>query len=175
MLRQRWMKCLFKKIRFGLCEANRTIVIVFTIVTLLSGIVSAVLCRSNAMFYWCIRPSFCLPMILLVCLITISYLCIGAASGIVFSNREYCKEVSKYKATLVFVIMMIFSFIWAPIFFLTCNIFVAFVDIIIVLFFSVILFFLHKHINFTAALLCGIYILILLYLCYLNFEFLILN
>ena len=150
MLRQRWMKCLFKKIRFGLCEANRTIVIVFTIVTLLSGIVSAVLCRSNAMFYWCIRPSFCLPMILLVCLITISYLCIGAASGIVFSNR-------------------------APIFFLTCNIFVAFVDIIIVLFFSVILFFLHKHINFTAALLCGIYILILLYLSYLNFEFLILN
>ena len=164
-----------KRFRFGLYEANRITVIVFTVISIILGIISAVLSRSNFMFYICQRPSFCLPMIPLVMLITISYVCIGASAGIVFSNHDCARETIKYKATLVFVVMMIFNFIWAPIFFLTCNIFVALIDIFITLFFSILLFVYQRAINFSAAFLCGVYLLILLYLTYLNFGFWILN
>ena len=68
---------------------------------------------------------------------TFWYALLGFIFGFVLGSRQTGKEVHKYKGSLWFVIMLVFNFIWYPLFFKAGTVFLALVDSALILFFCV--------------------------------------
>ena len=161
--------------RTELCSINMRCVLIGALLILFCGILSAFAGGSTEAYRELELPALAPPAFIFPIVWTVMYILIGGAAGAVACSCERVHEAYKYKGLLFFVIMMIFNFIWSPLFFGAEAYFAAFVTIImmIVLTFFIICFFWRIYKLSAAAMV--IYMLWLLFAAYLNLAIIILN
>ena len=164
----RGLRCEFSRFNFKCVVAGALII-------LLCGFLSAFVTGTTLSYRELVKPPLALPAIVFPIVWTILYLLIGGAAGAVACSCDKALDGDKYKGLLFFVIMMVFNFIWSPLFFGARAYFAALVAIImmIVLTFFVIRFF--SRIYKTAAAAMIIYLVWLFFAAYLNLAIIILN
>lgn len=158
-----------------LCRINFKCVIIGAVIILLCGILSALAGGSTESYRELVRPRLAPPAILFPIVWTVLYVIIGGAAGAVACSCDKSSEADKYKGLLFFVIMMVFNFVWSPLFFGAGAYFAAFVAIImmIVLTFFIIIFF--RRVCRISAWAMIPYLLWLFFAAYLNLAIIILN
>ena len=163
------------KIRAELCRINLKCVIVGAIIILLCGFLSSLAGGSTEAYRELERPAGAPPSFVFPIVWTILYILIGGAAGAVACNQDRALESEKYKGLLFFILMMIFNFVWSPLFFAAEAYFAAFCAIIMMIilsFFAMLCFF---RIYIVSALAMAVYMLWLFYAAYLNLAIIILN
>ncbi len=63
------------------------------------------------------------------------YIALGFCFGFVLGSRRIGSDIPKYKGSMWFVIMLIFNAVWYPLFFKSGTVFLALVDILIIILF----------------------------------------
>ncbi len=166
---------LLSGIREEFCRMDIRYVIAGAVIVLVCGFLSALAGGSTSIYRELELPNFAPPAIVFPIVWTVLYILIGGAAGAVAGVKERSLENDKYKGLLFFIIMIIFNFVWSPLFFGAEAFFAAFVTIImmIILTFFVILFF--SRIFKTAAAVMILYLAWLLFAAYLNLAIIILN
>ncbi len=172
---KRAKKRLRSLVRTELCAINPRCVIIGALIILFCGILSAFAGGSTEAYRELERPAFAPPAFVFPIVWTVLYVLIGGAAGAVACSCERAYEADKYRGLLFFVIMMIFNFIWSPLFFGAGAYFAAFVTILmmIVLTFFIICYF--GRIYKSAAAVMTLYLLWLFFAAYLNLSIIILN
>ncbi len=160
------------------CEFSRfnwKCVIIGAVIILLCGFLSAFVTGSMLSYRELVKPPLAPPAILFPIVWSILYVLIGGSAGAVACTCDRATEADKYKGLLFFVIMMVFNFIWSPLFFGAMAYFAALCAIIvmIVLTFFIIIFF--GRIYKSAAIAMSVYLLWLFFAAYLNLAIIILN
>lgn len=176
------MSC-FKSVKQNICRSfrcefsrmNLKCIIIGAVIILLCGFLSAFVTGPMISYRELVKPSLAPPAILFPIVWTVLYALIGGAAGAVACVCDRALEPDKYKGLLFFVIMMVFNFIWSPLFFCAEAYFAAFCAIImmIILTFFIICFF--GRIYKTAALAMTVYLIWLFFAAYLNLAIIILN
>jgi benzodiazapine receptor len=172
---KRRRRLLLGRMRSELCRINLKCIIIGAIISLICGFVSwlAGAPLDSDTILECPRGS--LPIILIPFFWMIMYAIIGGAAGAVVCARERALEADKYKGMLFFVIMMVFSFVWPPLFFGAQAYFAAFMAILMtmILNFFTIIFFLRIYIITGISMI--FYMAWLFYMAYFNLAIIILN
>lgn len=168
-------KRLLGQIRAELACMDLRCVIAGAAIILFVGFLSALAGGPTTAYRELCLPKFAPPAFLFPIVWTILYILIGGAAGAVACNHERALESEKYKGLLFFIIMMIFNFIWSPLFFGAGAYFAAFLAIImmIVLTFFIICFF--GRIYRLAGAVMILYLLWLVFAAYLNLAVILLN
>ena len=162
-------------LRSELCRIDVRCVIAGAVIVLLCGFLSALAGGSAADYSELELPHGAPPGFVFGIVWTFLYIIIGGAAGAVACCRERSCEQDKYKGLLFFIIMMVFNFIWYPLFFGAEAFFAAFIAIIVMIitsFFAMCSFF-RVYIVCGAAM--AVYIAWLFFAAYLNLAVLILN
>lgn len=162
-------------IRSELARIDFRCVIAGAVIILLCGFLSALAGGSAAYYRELERPRWAPPAFLFPIVWTVLYILIGGAAGAITCVRDRSLESEKLKGLLFFVIMMVFNFIWSPLFFAARAFFAAFVAIVmmIILTFFIICFF-GRIYKVTAAVMV-LYLAWLFFAAYLNLAIIILN
>ncbi len=163
------------EVRSELSRINFRCVIIGAVIILICGAISALIAGPTTLYRELERPPFSPPAFIFPIVWTILYALIGGAAGAVACVCDRACEADKYKGLLFFVIMMVFNFIWSPLFFGAGAYFAAFCAIIMMIiltFFTVIFF---SRIYKVAAAVMVIYLAWLFYAAYLNLGIIILN
>ena len=162
-------------VRSELSRMNFRCVIAGAVIILLCGFLSALAGGSTECYRELVKPRWAPPGFLFPIIWTVLYILIGGAAGAVCCVCDRALEADKLKGLLFFVIMMIFNFIWSPLFFGAGAFFAAFIAIImmIILTFFIICFFMRIY--KTAAAVMVLYLAWLFFAAYLNFAIIILN
>lgn len=166
---------LLSNISSELCRMDKRFVIAGAVIVLVCGFLSALAGGSTSAYRELELPSFAPPAIVFPIVWTILYILIGGAAGAIAGVCERSLASDKYKGLLFFVIMIVFNFVWSPLFFGAGAYFAAFVAIImmIILTFFIILFF-SRIFKLTAAIMV-LYLIWLFFAAYLNLAVVILN
>lgn len=166
---------LLSGIKSELCRMDKRFVIAGAVIVLVCGFLSAIAGGSTAVYRELELPDFAPPAIVFPIVWTVLYALIGGAAGAVAGVFERSLESDKYKGLLFFVIMIVFNFVWSPLFFGAGAYFAAFIAIImmIILTFFIILFF--WRIFKLSAFAMILYLLWLFFAAYLNLAVVILN
>ena len=166
---------LLSAVRSELCRMDIRFVIAGAVIILICGFLSAIASGGTRLYGEIELPSAAPPAIVFPIVWSVLYVLIGGAAGAIAGVRERCLEADKYKGLLFFVIMMVFNFVWSPLFFGARAFVAAFAAIVmmIVLTFFIIVFF--SRIFKTAAFVMGRYLLWLFFAAYLNLAVIILN
>lgn len=170
------LRCSLKnKILCELSCVNFKVVIIFSVVCLILGILSAFVAGGFDLYGSLCLPASAPPSFVFPIIWSVLYLLIGAATGIVVLTCDKCYGVSKARGLLYFTVMFLLNLLWSPIFFGCQLFFVAFVVLcaMIVLTFFVILC--YSNISFVCGLIMFIYQLWLLFAAYLNLAIIFLN
>lgn len=162
-------------VKAELCRINFKCVIAGAIIILLCGALSAIAGGSAMAFCELERPKGTPPAFIFSIVWTILYILIGGAAGAVACCHDRSVENDKYKGLLFFVIMMIFNFVWFPLFFGAGALFAAFLDIIIMIILTVFTFIFFRRVFKIAGWVMIIYLLWLFYAAFLNLAIIILN
>ncbi len=162
-------------IKAELARMDLRCIIAGAVIILLCGLLSALAAGSTSLYGELERPRWAPPAFLFPIVWTVIYLLIGGAVGAIACVCDRSLESEKLKGLLFFVIMMVFNFIWSPLFFAARAFFAAFVAIImmIILTFFIICFF--GRIYKTAAAAMILYLAWLFFAAYLNLAIIILN
>ncbi len=162
-------------VRSELCRMDFRCIIAGAVIILLCGFLSALAGGSTDSYRELIKPKCAPPAFLFPIVWTVLYILIGGAAGAVACVCDRSLESDKLKGLLFFVIMMVFNFIWSPLFFGAGAFFAAFVAIImmIILTFFIICFF--GRIYKSAAAVMVLYLIWLFYAAYLNLAIIILS
>lgn len=162
-------------VRSELSRIDFRCVIAGAVIILLCGALSALVAGSTELYRELERPKFSPPAFLFPIIWTVIYILIGGAAGAVTCVCERACDANKYKGLLFFIIMMVFNFIWSPLFFGAGAFFAAFCAIImmIILTFFTICFFARIYKVAAAAMI--IYLAWLFFAAYLNLGIIILN
>ena len=162
-------------IRAEFSSINLRCVIIGALIVLFCGILSAFTGGSTASYRELELPGFAPPAFIFPIVWTVLYILIGGAAGAIACSCERAREADKYRGLLFFVIMMVFNFIWSPLFFGSGAYFAAFVAILmmIVLTFFIIGYF--ARIYKVAAAVMVLYLLWIIFAAYLNLAVIILN
>lgn len=166
---------LIGKIRAELCRIDFKCVIIGAVVILLCGFLSSLAGGSTEAYRELERPRGAPPSFVFPIVWTIMYILIGGAAGAVACNKDRSLESEKYKGLLFFILMMIFNFVWSPLFFGAEAYFAAFCAIIMMIiltFFTICCF---CRIYMICGIVMSVYMLWLLYAAYLNLGIIILN
>lgn len=156
-------------------EINLKCVIAGALIILLCGILSAFAGGSTEGYRELNKPFLAPPAFVFPIVWTVIYILIGGAAGAVACSCSRATEGDKYRGLLFFIIMMVFNFIWSPLFFGAGAYFAAFAAIImmIILTFFTAVFFSRIYKISAAAMV--IYLVWLFFAAYLNFAVIILN
>lgn len=162
-------------LRCELSRINIRCVITGAIIILFCGFLSAFATGSMMSYRDLVKPALAPPAIVFPIVWTILYALIGGAAGAIACVCDKALEADKYKGLLFFVIMMVFNFIWSPLFFGAGAYFAAFCAIImmIILTFFIICFFSRIYKVCAAAM--AVYLVWLFFAAYLNLAIIILN
>jgi len=158
-----------------LCRINKKCAILGAVIILLCGILSAVSVGSFSLFSEIVRPRFTPPAFLFPIVWTFLYLLIGAAAGAVICQKERALDICRYRGLLLFVIMMVFNFIWAPLFFGARAFFAALCAIIMMILLTVFTIGYFYRIYKISAAAMALYLVWLIFAAYLNLAVIILN
>ena len=158
-----------------LCCINKRCAIIGAVIILLCGILSAISTGSFSLFSEIKRPGLTPPAILFPIVWTVLYLLIGAAAGAVVCQKDRVLEVCRYRGLLLFVIMMVFNFIWSPLFFGARAFFAALCAIVMMIILTVFIIGYFGRIYKISAAALALYLLWLLFAAYLNLAVIILN
>lgn len=166
---------LLSALRSELCRMDLRFVVAGAVIILVCGLLSAIASGGMGLYRELELPSAAPPAIVFPIVWTFLYIIIGGSAGAIAGVRERCLESDKYKGLLFFVIMMVFNFVWSPLFFGAGAFVAAFAAIVmmIVLTFFIIVFF--SRIFKITAFAMGIYLVWLFYAAYLNLAVIILN
>ncbi len=154
---------------------NFKCVIIGAVIILIGGFLSAFAAGSTESYRELNRPSFAPPAVIFPIVWTVLYILIGGAAGAVACACSKAFESDKYKGLLFFIIMIVFNYVWSPLFFGAGAYFAAFVAVImmIILTFFTIIFF--GRIYKISAFIMAAYLLWLFFAAYLNLAIIILN
>lgn len=166
---------LLSAIRSELSRMDARFVVAGAVIVLISGVLSAIAAGGTSLYGEIELPSAAPPAIVFPIVWTVLYILIGGSAGAVAGVKDRCVEADKYKGLLFFVIMMVFNFVWSPLFFGARAFTAAFaaVFMMIILTFFIIVFF--SRIFRITAFIMGIYLAWLLFAAYLNLAVIILN
>lgn len=160
------------------CEFSRfnwKCVIIGAVIILLCGFLSAFVTGSMLSYRELVKPPLAPPAIVFPIVWTVLYALIGGSAGAVACTCDRANEADKYKGLLFFVIMMVFNFIWSPLFFGAEAYFAALCAIIVMIVLTVFIIIFFGRIYKTTAIAMSIYLLWLLFAAYLNLAIIILN
>ncbi|MCI8388473.1 MAG: tryptophan-rich sensory protein [Clostridiales bacterium] len=162
-------------VRSELCRIDMKCVIAGAVVILLCGIISAIAGGSAKAYCELKLPkgapfAFIFPIIW-----TVMYILIGGSAGAVACSRERALEADKFKGLLFFTIMMIFNFVWYPLFFGAGAYFAAFAAIIMMLILTFFIICFFSRIYLITAAIMSVYLIWIFYCAYLNLAVIILN
>lgn len=162
-------------VRAELARMNFRCVIAGAVIILLCGFLSSLAAGPTSLYGEIELPKWAPPAFLFPIVWTVLYLLIGGAAGAVACVCDRSLESDKLKGLLFFVIMMVFNFIWSPLFFGAQAFFAAFAAIVmmIILTFFIICFF--GRIYKVAAAVMVLYLAWLFFAAYLNLAVIILN
>ena len=166
---------LFNRIRSELCRIDMKCVLIGAGVTLFIGFLSAIAGGSAMIYRVLTRPIGAPPAFLFPIIWTVIYLLIGGAVAAVVCVRDRVLCGDKFKGLFFFVIMMVFNFIWYPLFFRAGAFFAAFIAILIMIAatFLTLCAFSRIYLVSTAAMI--IYLVWLIFAAYLNLGIIVLN
>ncbi len=143
--------------------------------TLLCGVISALLSGGFRMYEYLLQPKIAPPRIVFPIAWTVLYIIIGGAAGAVFGAKDRYKESAKYKGLLTFCLMMVCNVIWSPLFFRAGAFFLALLDILAMIALTVLTIGCFRQVWKVTVLPMVIYLAWLCFACYLNFAILLLN
>lgn len=167
------------KIRFEWRTSNKLYVIMSAVSCLLCGIISsaATYMMGGRKFYYSVihRPSYAPPSFVFPLVWTIIYLLIGVALGLVWGAKHSCRMEEKYKGILLFVLMMIFNFLWCPLFFAAQATFIALFAVAMMIALSLGARKYFARISMCASIIIIVYLIWLTYCFLINFSIMLLN
>lgn len=167
------------KIRFEWRTANKIYVALSAAICLLCGIISSAstYMMGGRKFYYSVihRPSYAPPSFVFPLVWTIIYLLIGVTLGLVGGAKHVCRREEKYKGILLFVLMMIFNFLWCPLFFAAQATFIALFDVGMMIALSLGTRKYFARISTSASIIMAGYIAWLIYCFIINFSIMLLN
>ena len=166
---------MLSEIQSELCRMDKRFVIAGAVIVLVCGFLSALAGGSTAVYRELELPGFAPSAIVFPIVWTVLYLLIGGAAGAIAGVKDRSLQSDKYKGLLFFVIMIIFNFVWSPLFFGAGAYFAAFVAVIMMIILTgfIILFF--SRIFKITAWVMTLYLVWLLFAAYLNLAVIILN
>ncbi len=162
-------------VKSELCQMDLRSVIIGAVLTLLIGFLSSLIGGSREAFEEAVKPKGVPPTFLFPIIWTVLYILIGSAAGAVWSVKDKALQEAKFRSLFSFILMMVFNFIWYPLFFGASAYLSAFLAILAMLILSFFTAFRFWNIFKVCGAAIGVYILWLLYAAYLNFGVLILN
>ncbi len=162
-------------IKSELCRIDLRCMLFGAAVMLLTGLLSAVSAGSFDLFDEICRPKLTPPAAVFPIVWIFLYFIIGAAAGAVACAKEKALDGCRLRGLLLFVIMTVFNFIWAPLFFGARAFFAAFIAIVMMIILTVAVTVCFSKIYRVAAAATVIYLLWLLFAAYLNLAVIILN
>lgn len=149
--------------------------IVFSALSILVGLVSALLTKGNMQIYEQINsPPLAPPAWLFPIAWSILYILMGIGAGMVFQRRDTSSEYANDALKLFFVQLAV-NFIWTIVFFNLRSFWLSLVLLIALLILVVLMTLRFDKVNRTSARLQIPYILWLLFAAYLNLAIAILN
>lgn len=166
------------RIRAELSRIDLRCVIIGAGITLLTGFVSALISRSpgfRLVFRMLEKPPASPPSFVFPIVWTILYLLIGGAAGAVVCSKERALCGEKWRGLLFYIIMLIFNFIWSPLFFGIGAFFAAFIAIIIMIITTLLTISAFSRIYFLSAAAMILYLIWLVFAAYLNLGIIVLN
>lgn len=162
-------------IKSELCRIDKRCAVAGAVIILLCGILSAVSTGSFRLYGDIVQPKLAPPAFLFPIVWTFLYILIGGAAGAVACVRERVLQPCKFKGLLLFVIMMVFNFIWSPLFFGARAFFAALCAIVMMLLLTVLIIGYFRRIYSICAAVMVLYLIWLLFAFYLNLAVVILN
>ncbi len=150
--------------------------LIFSVVNISLGIISAFLGGSPFIYRVLLLPRFAPPAFVFVLIWSIIYIALGFAAGLVYPGCR-CSKSGKHRIGLLFsyFALIFLLFLWYPLFFGAGLFFLALIDaalIILCTFFTVKCFY---KINFISALIMSAVLLWTIFCFVLNFCVIILN
>lgn len=125
----------------------------------------------NTWYDTLIKPSFVPPDYIFIIVWSILYILMAISFVIILAQKNKPKKF----AVTMFIIQFILNIIWSPLFFNLYRIDLAFVDIILLWFFILMMLFAFYKNSKIAAFLQIPYFIWVTFAIYLNFRFLLLN
>ena len=158
-----------------ICSINMRCVLIGALAVLFCGILSAFAGGSTSSYRELELPALAPPAFVFPIVWTVLYILIGGAAGAIACACGRAYESDKYRGMLFFVIMMVFNFIWSPLFFGAGAYFAAFVAILMMIILTFFIIYYFGRIYKSAAAVMVIYLLWLFFAAYLNLAVIILN
>ena len=158
-----------------LCSINLRCVLIGSLAILFCGILSAFAGGSTSGYRELELPALAPPAFIFPIVWTVIYILIGGAAGAVSCSCGRAYEADKYRGLLLFVIMIVFNFIWSPLFFGAGAYFAAFVAILMMIALTVFIILHFWRIYRICGVAMALYLIWLLFAAYLNLSILILN
>lgn len=166
---------LWARIRSELSRIDLKCALFGAIAVLLVGFLSSIVTGPMRLFSLLEKPKGTPPAFLFPIIWTVLYALIGAAAGAIFCAKERAFDRERSSGLLFFVVMLVFNFIWSPLFFGAGAYFAAFLAILIMIILTVLTVILFSRIYLVCGIAMGIYLAWLIYAAYLNLGIIILN
>ncbi len=165
----------WNEVKRELREINWKCVLVGAGITLLCGVISALLSGGFRMYEYLVMPKLAPPRAVFPIAWSILYILIGGSAGAVWCAKDRYKETAKYKGLLAYTIMLVFNVIWSPLFFRAGAFFLAFLDIVIMIALTFLIIRCFRQVWKVTVYPMGLYLVWLFFAAYLNFTILLLN
>ena len=143
------------------------------IVTLLVGLISSIITGGFDAYGELIRPPFSPPSAVFPIVWTILYTIIGASAALL--SKSMCQSSDKDKATLLYVTMLLFNFLWSPLFFGLEAYYAAIVDLVIIIVLTAVMLPYYRKCFVPGLFAMAAYLVWLIYALYLNIGTTLLN
>jgi tryptophan-rich sensory protein len=146
------------------------------IIPLVIGGISALITKdSMSMFNDINKPPLAPPSILFPIAWTILYILMGISSYLIYENHDSFKVVYRDKALLYYILQLIFNFFWSIIFFNLKLYYLAFIWLLVLLIFIILLIINAKKVNTISFYLLIPYLIWVIFAGYLNIGIALLN
>jgi len=136
------------------------------VICLLVGYISSLLSGNFDMYGEIMLPPFAPPQWVFPIVWTVLYILIGASAALLM--KSMCQSQDKDRATLLFITMLLFNFLWSPLFFGLNSYFAALVDLVIIIVLTVAMYGYYGKCFRPGLYVMVIYTVWLIYALYLN-------
>jgi len=158
---------------FELLKTKWKSAIIGSVLTLIVGFASSLLSGGFDAYGTLTLPPFSPPPWLFPIVWTVLYILTGGCAGLLFASM--CQSGDKDKATLLYITMLLFNFLWSPLFFGLSSYFAALVDLLIIISTTAAMIPYYRKCLKLGVWVTFLYLAWLIYALYLNIGVVILN